>query len=180
LAERDPDGHVNFATFGYDKLKDRQRYHDLITKTKRMDSHTTTLLWREYYESHFGIFNHDQHGDPKLPATYRPLALVALHPKEDSFSYSLLHRFMWKFCQYKIKDTWGYNLSEFLALPWYHTQDIFNIEQRRAAEEMRREEERRKEEEQRAAEVKRQNESHQQPNYNQFRYVPTNQRGGRS
>jgi hypothetical protein len=176
LAERDPDGHVNFATFGFEKLKDRQRYHDLITKTKKMDSFTTTLLWREYYETHFGIFNHD---DPKAPK-YHPLALATLHPKEDSFSYSLLHRFMWKFRQYKIKDTWGYNLTEFLALPWYHTQDIFNIEQRHAAEEMRREEERRKEEAQRAAETHRQQEAQHASSLNHYRYQPSNPRGGRS
>jgi hypothetical protein len=173
LAERDPNGHVNFATFALDKLTNRERFYKLITKTKRMDSATTTLAWREAYETHFGIFNHD---DPAAMKT-QPLALAAKHPKEDQFAFSLMHRFMWKFRQYKIKDSWGYNLSEFLELPWYYTQEIFAIEQRVAKQQLEQEEEQRKREEAQAAERTR---NMQQPGMAlSHRYTPSNPRGGK-
>lgn len=107
-----------------------------------MDSYTTTLAWREYYETHFGIFNHDAPDAVK----YNPLALVALHPKEDTYAYSLLHRFLWRFRQYRIQANWGYSLTEFLNLPWYYTEDIFRIEQKAIQEELRVNEQRRQQE----------------------------------
>lgn len=174
MAERDPDGHVNYATFGLSKLADRRPFYDLITKAKpNLDSHTTKLLWREVYETHFGIFNHD---DPKLQKEH-PLALVELHPKEDTFSYSLAHRLMWKFRQYKIKEQWGYNYTQFLELPWYYVQQIFQIEQRIATEQMRRDEEIRRQEEAKQRDEQR---NMTQPGLTPIhRYVPTNPRGGR-
>lgn len=83
------------------------------------------------------------------------MALVAMHPKEDAWSYSLEHRFMWRFRQYEITKTWGYNLTDFLELPWYATQAIFRIEQKRAAEQLKRDEELRRQEKQMSAGVSR-------------------------
>lgn len=117
-------------SFGLEKVADRSRFYNLVTKTGRMDAYTTMLALRESYETHYGLFDHDN----PVALKQHPLALVALHPKEDVFSYSLLHRYMWKFRQYEIQKYWGYNLSEFLELPWDTTQAIFRIEQKRAAE----------------------------------------------
>lgn len=143
MVEDDPDGHVDFATFGMDKVNDRQRFHDLIVNTKKMDSYTTTLAWREAYETHFGIFNHDQPGFEK----YKPLALVAMHPKEDTFHYSLRYRYYWRFTQYGLAEKLKMSYFQFIELPWYETQEIFEAEQRKAQDEMRKEDERRKQEE---------------------------------
>jgi len=174
LVENDPDGHVNYATFGLGKLANRRPFYDLITKSKaKLDAYTTTLLWREAYETHYGIFNHDD----VVLAKAHPLALVEKHAKEDAFTYSLMHRFMWKFRQYKIKDQWGYNLTEFLDLPWYYVQEIFMIEQRIATEQMRRDEEIRRREE---AKQRDESRAAMQPSLVPIhRYTPTTPRGGR-
>lgn len=55
---------------------------------------------------------------------------------------------MWRFRQYEITKTWGYNLTDFLELPWHMTQAIFKIEQKRAAEQLKRDEEMRRQEKQ--------------------------------
>lgn len=99
-----------------------------------MDAYTAELALRECYETHYGIFNHD---DPVLVKQH-PLALVEMHPKEDPFSYSLLHHYMWKFREYEITKHWGYNLEDFLQLPWDVSAAIFRIEQKRAAEQLKR------------------------------------------
>lgn len=118
------------------KVHDRERFHKLVTTTGKMDAYTAQLALREYYETHFGIFNHDE---PHLDKT-RPMILVAKHPKEDAFSYSIMHRFMWRFRQYEIPKHWGYDLNEFLQLPWDLVLTIFGIEQKRAVEQLKREE----------------------------------------
>lgn len=115
---------------------DRTRLHQLITTTRKMDAYSAVLALRECYETQYQIFNHDAVGQEKL----HPMALVALHAKEDTFSYSLMHRFMWRFRQYEITKTWGYNLTDFLELPWHMTQAIFKIEQTRAAEQLKKDE----------------------------------------
>jgi hypothetical protein len=177
LAEDDPNGHVNFATFGMDRLADRQRFYNLIVNTKRMDSYTTTLTWRQEYETHFGIFNHD----PKDVDKYKPLAAVALHPKEDTFHYSLRYRYYWRFTQYNLADKLKMSYFDFLELPWYETQEIFEAEQRKAQEEMRKAEEARLQEEKNRAAQARTKQPMQQPGIRrQAPYVPSTPRGGRS
>jgi hypothetical protein len=171
LAEHHPEGHVDFATFGLSKINDRERFEKLIRNVKPgLDGYTIALLWREAYETHYEIFNHDDLAAVKA----RPLALMAMHPKEDSYTYSPLNRFKWKYRQYKIKENWGYNLTEFLELPWHDTQQIFLIEQRIAAEQLRREEEERRQAEAKAREAERQM---AQPGM--MRYQPRTPRGGK-
>jgi hypothetical protein len=174
LVEDDPNGHVNFATFGMDRINDRQRFYDLIVNTKRMDGYTTALAWRQEYETHYGIFNHD----PPDVAKYKPLAAVALHPKEDAFHYSLRYRYYWRFCQYNLADKLKMSFFDFIEKPWSETQEIFEAEQRKAQEEMRKAEEQRiLDEKNRAASARSQQPMHQ-PGYQ--RYVPSTPRGGRS
>lgn len=175
MGEDDPNGHVNFATFGMDKTHDRQRFYDLIVNTKKMDSYTTTLAWRQEYETHYGIFNYDA----KDWDRFRPLALVALHPKEDSFHYSLRYRYYWRFQQYNLAEKLKMSYFDFIEKPWYETQEIFEAEQRKAQEDMRRDEEKRKEEERnKTVQARQQQQPMQHPGYR--RYVPPNPRGGRS
>lgn len=130
-------------TFGVDKAEDRRWFTELAANTKKVDSFTAELLLRERYETYYGIFNHDDESAGKL----RPLALAALHPKEDSFRYSLRHRLMWRFRDYEIGKHWNLSYKEFMELPWEETQAIFQIEQRRAQQQLREEEARRRQEE---------------------------------
>lgn len=167
LGEDDPNGHVNFMTFGLEAEEDRSRFHGLIVNTKKMDAYTAILALREVYETHYGIFDHDAPGLNRS----RPLALAAMHPKEDTFTYSLEHRFMWRFRQYEICKNWGYDLTQFLNLPWYMTMAIFAIEQKRAADKLREEEEARRKQE--MEERKQQSQAGLRHDIGRGRYVPT-------
>lgn len=129
-------------TFGIDKAEDRRWFDELVATTKKVDSYTAELLLRERYETHYGIFNHDNPAAAKM----RPLALAALHPKEDSFHYSMRHRLYWRFRDYEMAKHWGLSFKEFLELPWETTQALFAIEQRRAQQALREEEARQRKE----------------------------------
>lgn len=161
MVENDPDGHVNYMTFGVDKADDRRWFHELAANTKKVDSYTAELLLRERYETHYGIFNHDDPAAPKL----RPLALVALHPKEDSFRYSMRHRLYWRFRDYDMGKHYNLSFKEFLELPWETTQALFAIEQRRAQQVLREEEARRRQEEKGYEALQRDYSAHVAQNY---------------
>ena len=100
------------------------------------DSYTAQLVLRERYETLHGIFNHD---DPVL-AKKHPLALVEAHPKEDSFSYSMVNHYLNRFRDYGIFKEWGYTFTTFMDLPMPYIQKIFAIEQRRAAQRVKEQE----------------------------------------
>ncbi len=102
-----------------------------------MDGFSSTLALRECYETQYDIFNHDNRDLSKA----HPLALVALHPKEDAFHYSMLHRYMWRYRQYEIGAKWNLSWLDFMQLPWAQVQAIFRIEQKHAQEQLKRDEE---------------------------------------
>lgn len=118
-------------------------FDEVARQVKRVDSYTAQLLLRERYETQYRIFDHDSDHLQKL----YPMALVAMHSKEDAFSYSLLHRLMWRFRLYGIHKEWGCDFKTFMELPWYQTQAIFAIEQRMAQQQLREEEARQRAEE---------------------------------
>lgn len=118
-----------------------------------MASSTATLALREMYETQFEIFNHDA---PNV-AKQAPLALVAMHRKEDPYTYSMERHYFWRFRKYRLSEKWGVSLNDWLQLPFHIAEDLLIIEQRLAEEDMRRlkqqeEEERRR---QREAEAQR-------------------------
>lgn len=89
---------------------------------KGMDSYTAQLLLRESYEQIYGLFNHDA---PE--ATLRPLAVVAMHPKEDVANYSKLYRIMQRYVDHGIRELTGMNFQEFLQQPHELVERWFNI-----------------------------------------------------
>lgn len=98
-----------------------------------MDSSTTVLALREVYETQYGIFNHDA---PNV-AKEAPLALVAMHRKEDAYSYSMERHYLWRFRLHKIPEKWGLSLNQWLELPIFIAEDLLNIETAIAVEEMK-------------------------------------------
>lgn len=112
-------------------MDNREPLDKLITTTKRLEASTTVLLLREMYETQYGIFNHDAPGAAKAA----PLALVAMHRKEDAYSYSMERHYLWKFRQYKLNEKWGLSLNDWLSLPFFMACDLLEIEQRIAMRE---------------------------------------------
>lgn len=94
--------------------------------TKGLDSLTGQLLLRESYEDMYGIFDHTRF------SKHRPLALVAMHPKENPTSHSRLYNTIQRFCNSDINATTGLSLKEFLDLPREYVDLLFRVSTARA------------------------------------------------
>lgn len=79
---------------------------------RELDSYTTQLLLREAYETLYQIFDHEAE-----QAALRPLAHVAMHPKEDETNYSRLYQTIRRYHKQKLKDLTGLNITQFLDQP---------------------------------------------------------------
>lgn len=70
----------------------------------------------------YRIFDHES-----VTARGRPLAVVAMHPKEDASTFSRLHRTIQRYDKQGIKDQFGLNLREFLELPRDYVELLFRL-----------------------------------------------------
>lgn len=77
----------------------------------RLKSSDAQLLLRDSYETTFGIYNHEV-DDPA-----RPMALMAMHPAEDSSTGSLLYERIEQFGEKQVPKWYGLSLKDFLSLP---------------------------------------------------------------
>ena len=70
-------------------------------------------LWRlRCYETLYGIFNHEQNNGPDSD-----MDLVAMHPMEDTFSFSALQNRIDRYDELNIGERFRLSLAEFLELP---------------------------------------------------------------
>lgn len=83
----------------------------LLATAPSLCSAEVALLMRDRYETTYGIYNHDAN-DPE-----RKLALVGMHPKEDTTRHSLLHERVREFTKREVFKHTGINLKDFLELP---------------------------------------------------------------
>lgn len=80
-------------------------------------------MTRTAYQTEYGIFNHD---DP-MAAKRRPLALVAMHPKEDVLEGSTYVSALRRFYSFKINTTFSMSAHEFFALPVWETELYYDM-----------------------------------------------------
>ena len=73
----------------------------------------------EAYETNYGIYNHDEVNVNK------PLALVAMHPKEDAINDNSMRTLISRYRIHEINKHYGLTLLEFIALPREYVQYIF-------------------------------------------------------
>lgn len=73
----------------------------------------------EAYETKYGIYDHDK------PDPARPLALIAMHPKEDTRTRSPLYETIERYRIFDVYKYYGLNLNEFLSLPRDVVTEIF-------------------------------------------------------
>lgn len=74
----------------------------------------------------YAIFDHERF------SKHRPLALVAMHEKENASSHSRLYNTIQRFCNSDIHSTTGLSLTEFLALPREYVELLFKVATARA------------------------------------------------
>lgn len=98
--------------------------HLLTTVSDEVDSMSVQLMCMEEYDDFYGIFDHDSRFDED-GKDHRPMAAVAMHPKEQYGSYGPLEHKMYRYMINGIKDRFGVTWSEFLQLSRRETEIMF-------------------------------------------------------
>lgn len=94
---------------------------EALAVAPQLKSTDTALLMLDRYETTYGIYDH-VNNDPN-----RPLALVAMHPAEDSSTGSLLYESMEMFAELRITKHFGLSYTEYLELPTDYCRELRRI-----------------------------------------------------
>jgi len=84
---------------------------ELIEKAPKMNSVESTLVLRDFYETHYGIYNH------LSGSTARPLASVAMHDAEENGRHSSAYEIIKVIAESEVLKHFGMSLIEFLSMP---------------------------------------------------------------
>lgn len=80
------------------------------------------IMLIEAYETVYGICDHDSEGLDD------PLALVSMHPKEDTATYGRLYGELMRFSKEEsFRDMWGLSIMELLELPKDVVDEMYRI-----------------------------------------------------
>lgn len=91
------------------------------------------FVTRAAYQMEYGIFPH--HNAQKK--RHRPMALVAMHDKENSMEGGPIYTLIRGFYTHRIHKYFGLSLTEFLEMPCYQTELLFGITQAEITQEER-------------------------------------------
>jgi hypothetical protein len=117
----DENGHVGFSSFGLNQLNSSSQIDALLRELPAVRSTAAEIITLTCYQTEYGIFNHEQ------PHPHNPLALVAMHPKEDALEGGPLYSHIRRYYNYQIKKHFGMSLTEFLELPPYVVDLLYDI-----------------------------------------------------
>ena len=92
----------------------------MLAHAPPQDGYSATMLALEAYDETYGIYDYSV-DDPTMP-----LALVAMHPKEDCVSNGRLEKTIKAFRRSRVYKHYGLSLNEFLQLPRHIGQFILN------------------------------------------------------
>ena len=79
---------------------------DLLATMPKMDSITSQLMIIEEYDQQYGIYDHNRED--------RPLALMAMHPKEQYTYFGPRAQKMARFMFYNLTERFGLSWAEFI------------------------------------------------------------------
>jgi hypothetical protein len=121
LNYEDPDGHVVFSRFGLTPRNTRSELERLLEELPAVRPTVAEILALSAYQTEYGIYNH------QAPDHTRPLALVAMHPKEDVLEGGPLFSHIRRYHQHQIQQHFRLSLVEFLELPPYLVDLLYDI-----------------------------------------------------
>lgn len=81
------------------------------------------MLTRIAYQTEYGIFDHS---DPLL-SKMRPLALDAMHPKEDYVEGGQVFSYIRRYYNLRVGKEFNMSLKDFMELPYDHAQLILEM-----------------------------------------------------
>lgn len=119
----DPNGHLSFQRFGLTTLESENQLDVLLRELDAVRPTTAEFLTRLAYQTDYGIYNHD------LLRNKRPLAMVRMHEKEDVVEGGYLFSRIRRYHINRIYKHFGLNLIEFMELPQYVIELLFEITQ---------------------------------------------------
>lgn len=124
----DYDYHVLHPRFGLSLIGERTVIDDLLARVKDVGSISAQILLREAYETIYRIYDHD------APDPSRPLAMVAMHEKENVTEHGALYNAMRRYAASDIARRFNLTPGEFFSYPREITALLFNIVAKESAE----------------------------------------------
>lgn len=119
---------MGFARFGLDKIGTEGQLDALLRELPAVRPTAAEIISLSCYQTEYGIYNHERR-DPQ-----RPLALVAMHPKENAMEGNTLFSHVRKFYNYQIYKNFGLSLTEFMELPPHVVELLYDIAQAEATQ----------------------------------------------
>lgn len=114
---------MGLNSFGLDRVNKRGQLDVLLRDLPAVRPTSAEIMTRVAYQTEYGIFNHD---DPHA-AKRRPLALVAMHPKENVMEGSTYLSALRRFYSFKINTTFTISAKDFFDLPVWETEVYFDM-----------------------------------------------------
>ncbi|MNC04045.1 hypothetical protein D3C87_1278450 [compost metagenome] len=112
INEDDKNGHVLFGTFGLQQATQHGLIDQLLRETPAVRPTAAAQLSLMAYQTDYGIYDH-----VTQPDRMRPLALMALHDKENAWEGGPMFSLVRRYHTYRIYEQ-GYSLTEFWDLPY--------------------------------------------------------------
>lgn len=120
LNEDEGNGHVLFNTFGLAQAQQKGLLDQVLHETPAVRPVAAAQLSLMAYQTDYGIYNH-HHPDPE-----RPLAIHAMHPRENAYEGGPILSLVRRFHNYRLADM-GYRLEEFWQLEYPIAMFIFEL-----------------------------------------------------
>ncbi len=112
LNDNDDNGHVLYNSFGLSQAQRSGLIDQLLRESPAVRPVAAAQLSLMAYQTDYGIYDHIHNPDPN-----RPLALMALHPKENAYEGGPMFSLVRRYHTYRLQE-YGYSLTEFWDLPF--------------------------------------------------------------
>lgn len=111
--------------FGLDKLRQQEpgQLDALLRELPAVRPTTAHRLSTIAYQTEYGIFDHS---NPAL-VKERPLAVVAMHPKEDVIEGGVERSHIRRFFNYRLGETFNLSLKDFFDLPVHVVNFLYEL-----------------------------------------------------
>lgn len=121
LVDDDPNGHVLFKTFGLAQAQRHGLIDQMLKETPAVRPTAAAQLSLMAYQTDYGIYDHVHNPDPM-----RPLALGALHDKENTWEGGPMVSLIRRYHTYRIFEM-GYSWDVFSELPYPHAMFVIEM-----------------------------------------------------
>ncbi|ARV77243.1 hypothetical protein FDI21_gp072 [Pseudomonas phage Noxifer] len=121
IDDDDPNGHVLFKTFGLQQAQRHGIIDQMLRDSPAVRPTAAAQLSLMAYQTDYGIYDHIHNPDPN-----RPLAIMALHPKENSWEGGPMFSLIRRYHTYRIYEQ-GYSWDVFCELPYPHAMFVIEM-----------------------------------------------------